>query len=328
MTDKPRSWGYWTQAKLAILEEYLPALLQASSSVSETIYLDAFAGQGHGVDRVTGEVFRGSARIALEAGKTRGFTKLRYFEMGSRAAALEAQLRSEYPGRDIRVYEGDCNDTIGDALSDLRNFRWAPTFAFLDPDGMELAWRTLDRLADHKRGYRTTKKREYKVELWILFPTQGLVRVLAHDPAKLLPIHEEQATRLFGCESWRNVLAERRAGNITAAQAQEEYVNLMRWRLTNVLGYRRTHPFEIKNTRGGLLYHMIFATDNEAGDQIMSSIYEAAANRYPEMMREAQERQTGRMPLFDTFGIDPPVRYAYEAPWLPSGETAPEGALS
>lgn len=326
MTDKPRSWGYWTKAKLAILADYLPAFLTASSGVTETVYLDAFAGQGQGTDRLTGETFNGSARIAIEAGAPKGFTRLRYFEMADKAAALEAQLQAEYPGRDIKVYAGDCNETIKEALADLHQLRWAPTFAFLDPDGMELAWTTLEALADHKRGYRSKPgKREYKVELWLLFPTQGLIRILAHDPAKLLPLHEEQATRLFGSESWREILERRRANELTPAAAKEEYVNLMRWRLERSLGYSRTHAFELKNTQGGNVYHMIFATDNEAGDRIMSKLYANALGKVPEMMQEAKDRKVGAISLFGYEGGEP-AQYSYSPPWQPLSEGDPDDA--
>ena len=33
------------------------------------------------------------------------------------------------------------------------------------------------------------------------------------------------------------------------AEAREKYVNLMRWRLESSLGYRFTHPFELRNLR-------------------------------------------------------------------------------
>ena len=55
----------------------------------------------------------------------------------------------------------------------------------------------------------------------------------------------------------------------------------MRWRLTEDLGYRRTHALELMNTRGGTIYHMVFATDNDAGDKIMADIYAKAARRSP-----------------------------------------------
>src|ERR1051325_4890940 len=129
-----RSWGYWTQAKLAILADSLPAFLRASSGkAAEFVYLDAFAGEGLGVDRLTGEEVNGSARIALETSEAGGFTRVRYFERASKARELEDRLRAEYSDRDIKVYGGDCNLKIPEALADLDDVRWAPTFAFIDP---------------------------------------------------------------------------------------------------------------------------------------------------------------------------------------------------
>ncbi|MEA2188817.1 MAG: hypothetical protein QOK16_3828 [Solirubrobacteraceae bacterium] len=95
-----RSWGYWTRAKLAMLGEYLGGFATASRSQTERVYLDAFAGEGTGLDRLTGEEFHGSARIALEAGDGAGFTRFRFFELGRKAAELEARLRTDYPNRD------------------------------------------------------------------------------------------------------------------------------------------------------------------------------------------------------------------------------------
>ncbi|HLI32096.1 MAG TPA: three-Cys-motif partner protein TcmP [Solirubrobacteraceae bacterium] len=314
-----RSWGYWTEVKLAILQGYLPAFLRASKGkVNKFVYLDAFAGEGHGISRVTGQSFPGSARIALDVDVAGGFTKLRYFEKEEKAQELEQRLRSDYPDRDIKVYGGDCNETIATALSELRSVRWAPTFAFLDPDGMELAWETLKLLAAHKIGY---KKRpgsaEYKVEIWLLFPTQGLIRMLALDPSKVMPPHENAATRLFGSDAWRPIYERRRNNKCTAADAKEEYVNLMRWRLIKELHYAKTHAFELKNTRGGTVYHMIFATDNAAGDRIMGDLYRSAAKAIPEMRQEARDRQRGQpaLPFDDVDFAD--AGYQYEPPWQP-----------
>lgn len=314
-----RSWGFWTQAKLEMLAEYLDAFAIASKGQAERVYLDAFAGEAMGLDRLTGQEFRGSARIALDAGGGSGFSRLRYFEKPPRAARLDLRLREDYPGRDIVVYAGDCNNTIPQALAELRKLRWAPTFAFLDPDGMELAWQTIVALAEHKRGYRPpgSTKPEYKVELWMLFPTSGIVRTLALEPEKVTSEDEARADRLFGSGDWRPIYELRRANAITAADAREEYVNLMRWRLDRVLGYRFTHPFEVKNSKEGTLYHMIFATDNGAGTRIMERIYDNALKRWPEMRREARDRATGQQVL--DLGVEPldSERYQYEPPWEP-----------
>ena len=315
-----RSWGYWTRAKLEMLADYLAGFATASKGQSERIYLDAFAGEGAGLDRLTGEAFPGSARIALEAGEGAGFTKFRYFEMGQRAAELQSRLRADYPDSDIKVYEGDCNATILDALSELKELSWAPTFAFLDPDGMELAWDTLVALADHKRGYRSASstKPEYKVELWMLFSTSGIVRTMALDPGKVSAADIARANRLYGSEEWRPIYDLRLGGEISAAEAREEYVNLMRWRLERVLGYRFAHPFELKNTKGSTLYHMIFATDSDAGTRIMEAIYEKAAKRLPDMLQEARNRLSGQQALdLGVESIAPEIGYQYEPPWEP-----------
>jgi three-Cys-motif partner protein len=279
-----------------MLADYLARFATASKGQSERVYLDAFAGEGSGLDRLTGEAFPGSARIALEAGEDTAFTHFRYFEKGQRASDLEAQLRRDYPHRDIKVYEGDCNATILNALNELKSLNWAPTFAFLDPDGMELAWDTLRALADHKRGYRssTSTKPEYKVELWMLFPTSGIVRTLALEEEKVSDADIARATRLFGTEEWKPIHKLRLAKEVSAAEAREEYVNLMRWRLERVLGYRYAHPFELKNTKGSTLYHMIFATDNDAGTRIMAAIYANAAKRLPDMLEDARNRIRGQ----------------------------------
>ncbi|MDX6704708.1 MAG: hypothetical protein QOI48_554 [Solirubrobacteraceae bacterium] len=313
-----RSWGYWTRAKLAMLGEYLGGFATASRSQTERVYLDAFAGEGTGLDRLTGEEFHGSARIALEAGDGAGFTRFRFFELGRKAAELEARLRTDYPNRDIKVLQGDCNTTIPAALAELRPLNWAPTFAFLDPDGMELAWKTIAAIAEHKRGYRAAAslKPEYKTELWMLFPTSGIVRTLALEEEKVSAADEARATRLFGTDRWRPIYELRVADAISGADAREEYVNLMRWRLERELGYRFTHPFELKNTRGGTLYHMIFATDHDAGTRIMESIYINAAKRVPEMQKEARDRARGQLSL-DIDVAAASEGYRYEPPWEP-----------
>lgn len=315
-----RSWGFWTEAKLEILRSYLPAFLQASKGrASEFVYLDAFAGQGHGINRLTGEQFPGSARIALDVDVAGGFTKLCYFEQENRAAELEQRLKQDHPGRDIKVYGGDCNQEIATALNELKPVQWAPTFAFLDPDGMELAWGTLELLAAHKVGYkRLGSGPEYKVELWLLFPTQGLIRMLALDDAKLLPGHEDGATRLFGTDRWRSIYDRRRTDELTPPEAKEEYVNLMRWRLVHDLGYAKTHPFELKNSTGGTVYHMIFATDNAAGDKIMADIYAAAAKKIPAMEREARDRKSGQIALAIGDSALESASYEHAPPWEPT----------
>lgn len=74
---------------------------------------------------------------------------------------------------------------------------------------MEVAWETLVALADHKRGYRASSslKPEYKIEIWILFPSVGIMWTLALDAETLPDRDVTRATRLFGCQQWRPVVS-------------------------------------------------------------------------------------------------------------------------
>jgi hypothetical protein len=90
---------------------------------------------------------------------------------------------------------------------------------------------------------------------------------------------------MFGTDGWRATYESRRAGEIDGATARAGYVNLMRWRLEQGLGYEWTHPLEIKNLKGNAIYHMILATDNPAGTNIMGDLYTEAVRRIPRMRR-------------------------------------------
>jgi len=324
-----RYWGIWTREKLQILERYLTAFNIAAKRSSERIYLDLFAGVPDNVDRKTGEAISGSPRIALSLTNP-PFTRLHFFELPGNARKVEDALRARYPDRDFLVHPGDCNKEIIDALKDLESLRWAPSFAFIDPSGPDVHWETLARLAAHRKNQKT------KIELWLLLPVDLFVRTLpVEGEVSVRPEDAARITEMYGTGAWKHIYAARLRDDIRADDAREEYVNLMRYRLETILGYKWTHPFEVLNERGRPIYHMIFATDHPAGTKIMTSIYNKAAQEFPAMRRKAdrlaKERQlqleTGSMWLFgdDEMSALLPARddavyaYRYEPPWRPLG---------
>lgn len=314
MNSRGRVWGYWTEAKLRLLADYLDGFTTATKvKARERIYLDLFAGEGRGVSGTTGEEFDSSARIALDVDDP-PFTQLHFCEVGTTADRLEHALRGDYPDRGFAVIKGDCNETVVDILAELRSagLAWAPTFAFADPDGMELAWTTVDRLAEHKKD--TSR---FKTELWILFSSTGLMRVLKKDRVTLTEREQDQATRMYGSQRWQAIQTLRFDDEITPHEAREEFVNLYRWQLEHVLGYRWTHALEIKNLAGRPLYHMVFATDSDAGNDIMAWLYNQALGQMPSMRREARDRISGQQLLFELESDPPGAVYQYEAPWQP-----------
>jgi Protein of unknown function (DUF5131) len=132
-----------------------------------------------------------------------------------------------------------------------------------------------------------------KVELWVLFPSGGLLRNLALDDRKPLPGHVAKATSLFGSEAWKRIYQARKAQQIDGQEARERYVNLYRWHLEQDPGYRRAHPIEVKDSRDRPIYHLIFATDSDPGDKIMSHLYGDALTSSPQMREQARRRSPG-----------------------------------
>ncbi len=245
-----RYWGFWTRGKLDLLRRYLDAFTTASKGQREIIYLDLFGGQPHNRDRLTDENLDGSARIALGTADAR-FTRLRFFEIEPYASRLRTALVPDYPDRDFRVISGDCNQTVTGALRELAPYDWAPTFALVDPNGPDVHWSTVEALAGFKKPHLT------KVELWVLLAAGMFIRTLPRD-GRVRPEDAAKLTQMYGTEQWRAIYEARVGVRLSPADAREEYVNLMRWRLQHVLRYQRTHPLEIFNERGNPIYHMIF----------------------------------------------------------------------
>jgi three-Cys-motif partner protein len=180
---------------------------------------------------------------------------------------LRTSLEAEYPDRDVRVYEGDCNQKIGEALADLRRdgVAWAPTFAFIDPNGPDCHWATLEALAEHKGPEAKTK-----VELWMLFPVPLFQRMLPRT-GSVRQEDDDRITLMYGTPEWHAILAAKLDGEITATDAREEYVDLMRWRLEKIPGYGWTpqsagqQRVESTDLLHGLRYRFRSGEEDHAG---------------------------------------------------------------
>jgi hypothetical protein len=147
----------------------------------------------------------------------------------------------------------------------------------------------------------------------------------------------DQLTKMYGTDQWKTIYAARVAGDLTPADARDEYVNLMRWRLERELGYKWTHPLEVFNEQGSSIYHMIFATDHQVGTSIMTSLYTAALSEFPAMRQAARQRRArleeeaeGVHTLFgeQLDELSAPLRrgerfYEYVAPTPPYGSVTP-----
>lgn len=184
-------------------------------------------------------------------------------------------------------------------LAELQDFRWAPTFAFLDQQAAEIHWSTIDKLARFRQN-----RNEWKTELWILMSPTMIAR-----EARRSEQFRQRVSNLYGGDSWLRVLHALDARKIKAEEYRQEMVNLMRYQLENTLGYRYTHRIPMTmSTNKMTIFDMVFATDHDAGDRIMRHLYNMAAQREPEMMRQAQvakaQKDAEDAGLIELFGVD------------------------
>jgi three-Cys-motif partner protein len=323
MTSEVEGWDWWSEVKLQILTDYLQAFTRVVRGGSpEAIYLDLFAGSYENERRHEPGTFAGSSQIALNIDPS--FTRLVFCELDGPAQQLRAAIETDRPNDSRwRVVEGDSNGTLPGILSSLTDVRWVPTFAFLDPRGLQVAWTTVEALAR----WRADKKT--KVEQWMLFPEPALARVLGLQGARGRN-SADRLNHLYGNDRWVAIHELRRADHITPEEMRAEFVNLYRWQLEQDLGYKTTHALQIVNTAGHPVYTMVFATDSDPGDKIMAHVYGSTATRtIPTMKARAQasrdrrreeERGVYRLP-----GLEPVVPaeaeetkgYEHVPPWEP-----------
>jgi three-Cys-motif partner protein len=267
---RARDAASWTEEKLMILDAYLKAFAKACAKAGGWYGLDLFAGTGLNWSTTRNAEIDSSALIALGASSPEATKVIVAEQHATSSKALEH--RTQRYGNRVARFNADANEIVADMLALVP--RRAPAFAFLDPEGSELAWATVEALADHKRGHSPNK-----IEQLILFPTDmGFVR--------LAPDYPELVTRIFGHENWKDIYERRERDEISAEQARGEYVRMYGDGLKG-LGYKTVLDRQIKKEGGQPMYFLIFATDNAAGERIMDSVFDRVRLRVQEELGQA-----------------------------------------
>lgn len=309
---KARAWGEWTQIKLDALSSYLELFVRASTKSRQRVYFDLFAGGVHNEDRETGRAFLGSAERALSLSP--GFTNLYFFELDANAAgSLRDVVGTKYGLQNASVIEGDCNVQVPLHLQRMPyQLRFVPSFAFIDQYAAEVHWSTIRALSSYK--LPTKRGGIYKTELWLYFGDSLYPRGLAAQSPQAASQFAQRLDAMFGTRDWRIIYDRRLKDQITPDQTRFEYINLMRWRLENDLGYATTIPLKVYNHHARVIYTMIFVTDHPAGQKIMDWVYDNAEEAFKAMLDNQRARRSlqkneaaGQFDLFTAFGEEPPT---------------------
>lgn len=262
-----REYHGWTLNKLDVLKNYLVLYRRVAGGGT---FVDAFAGTGRGTSIRNGEqhVRDGSSLIAAKSG---AFSRLHLCEMSaSNFGQLEDSVANlpERQFKRIELHNGDCNEIIPRLIETDQLDSERACFALLDQDSTQLAWETVETLANWKvyepppgdRG----RPRKCKVEIWALFNTHQVVnRIWPSDREKHeMPLGVEALDRMFGHRSAWFDLWE-------AGASASALVDRYRERLYG-LGYQYVIPQLIKDPASGRpQYFMYHATDHPSAISLM-----------------------------------------------------------
>jgi len=255
----PRVINEWTAIKLEHLDAYLQGYVTATKKWGERYYIDGFAGCGDCILEESQHPVAGSAWRALRA--VPRFSAYFFVEKhGPSAEHLRATI-GQAGIANAYVFHGDSNQVITQQVLPMLS-RKAPSFAFLDPTGLQLHWETVVALAQHR------DMSPYKMELLILYPYDMAINRNLSNPAA-----QSALNRFFGgIDVWAQELEASRGQGETAGQRRDRFVELYRARL-RALGYSFVESFGPLCDGHKPKYYVIFAGDNATGAKIMNQVW-------------------------------------------------------
>ena len=269
-----RDSGEWVKEKLFYVKRYIDAFEVAMRGKKwrKRIFIDLFSGPGKCIVRDTNECILGSPLLALQTQYP--FTDYYFVDMNAQnIESLKTRSKaSKVPGDCTNFFVGDANQHVNEIVSDIERFDKkfvqgllpCLNLAFLDPEGLELEWKTVETLAIMKR-----------MDLIIHYSQNGLTRNLDRYYASQ---EETVIDRFFGERSWREIykkVSEKRE----MIGIHRALIDYYKSKLSD-LGYAVIKDSEeiireplIRNTkRNAPLYRLIFASKHHLGNKIWNEV--------------------------------------------------------
>lgn len=277
--------GDWTEEKLARLKEYLQAYVRVMKKQRfNTYYVDAFAGTGYrtkeSIDTKEAFLFpelaeeetliflAGSAKKALMIEPP--FSHYIFIEKEKGKAHELMKLKEEFPARKIQVVVEDANEYLAEWCSNMQAYDRA--VMFLDPYGMQVRWKTIEAIA-----------RTEKVDLWYLFPTSSVMRLLRRN-AQIGESERIRIDEILGTPDWFDDFYRKRKKKYQQLTFLEEEVlpektvdyeglqDFFIGRLKSAFAGVARDPLSLKNSKNITLYTLYFAVSNKNGKKIALEI--------------------------------------------------------
>jgi three-Cys-motif partner protein len=258
----------WTREKLRYLQKYAQAFMTAmapkrSQGMWEHLeYIDLLCGPGLSVVRETKEEFDGSPLIALKIKPA--FDHLYFADLNpENITALRSRVSTKDADR-VTFNVGDCNIIVEEVLKRISSRTLC--LAFIDPEGFEVDFETLAKLA---------KKR---VDLLYLCASGIGVR---RNLKNALSVASSRLDKWWGGDDWRDLPAAKwAAGKFSEEPAEKvlrSFVSAFRKKVGSTgFQFQDEEVLPFSNTKNALMYHLLYFSHDQAGLTIWNNIKKIA----------------------------------------------------
>jgi len=262
--------GYWSEIKLDIIRDYAGAYSKILASKNlPHVYIDAFAGAGQHVSKQTGEVVRGSPKIALDVQPP--FREYHFIDLNAAKIDHLQSLAGNRPN--VHLYAADCNDVLTKQIFptiDYKSYRRA--LCLLDPYGLHLKWNVILQAGQLKT-----------VDIFLNFPVMDINRNASwRNPDRVTQEQRARLSSFWGDDSWRQVGYEQTPGLFGTMEekvSNSEFAQAFRERLIKVAGFKRVpEPLPMRNQKA-VVYYLFFASQVDVAEKIVIDIFNKYRNR-------------------------------------------------
>ncbi|MEO7797080.1 MAG: three-Cys-motif partner protein TcmP [Opitutaceae bacterium] len=260
--------GPWSEVKLDILRKYAgPYSRILKSHGFHHGYIDAFSGPGLHIRKEDKQEVLGSPLVALSVEPA--FDEYHLIDLDGEKVQF---LRDRVGTRDdVSFYTGDSNRILQQSI--LPRFSYekrSRALCLLDPYKLTLDWSVVMQAGKSRA-----------VEVFINFPVMHMNRnCKKQHPREILPGELAAMDSFWGDRSWHTAMFRNTGqmdmfgGTDLAKQENADLVSAYCSRLQSVAGFGFVaEPLPMPNSKGAIVYYLIFAGPNATGSKIVKDIY-------------------------------------------------------
>lgn len=261
-----RTSGAWAYDKLFYVNAYLGRFIVSMRNQNWRAihYIDLFSGPGK--NRLPdGRFIIGSPLLALSQKKS--FDRYFFVDLDPANIAALQHRCTKFAGNisygNISYATADANQEVDKIVAEikavdnvfLRSIGPSLNLAFLDPEGLELQWETVAKLA------------KCRTDMIIYYPQMGITREATHQIQLSSPTSIDC---FFGDDGWRKIYQRHQQGS--EANLHRALLDYYKQKLS-AFGYKVEDPLLeplFRNSKDAPLYRLLFVSKHPLGNKFWS----------------------------------------------------------